>query len=186
MARPVLASVSIMLLADLALDSFGYRALLLLHIACMIVGFGSSFVYPILGGEAKQRRGIEAKALSEASLHAAHVVTTPVIYAGGLFGLLAALLGPWDLGDAWLSLAILLYLAAVLFARFVHVPNLEKMNALTAELAAMGPPPAGATGGPPPQAVEMERRGGAAARNGGVLHVTFLVILVLMIWKPGA
>ncbi len=65
----------------------------------------------------------------------------------------------------------------------MHVPNLEAMNKLAAELAGMGPPPAGASG-PPAQAVELETRGKAAARNGGVLHVLFAVVLVLMIWKP--
>lgn len=176
-----------MVLADLAIDSTGYRLLLFAHIVCMIVGFGSSFVYPILGNEAKKRRGIEAKALSDGSLHAAELVTTPVIYAGGAFGLVLGFVGPWDFADAWLSAAVVVFLAAVLFARFVHVPNLQRMNVLVTELAMMGPPPGGvAPAGPPPQAVEMEQRGKAAARNGGLLHLALVVLLYLMIWKPGA
>lgn len=175
-----------MVLADLAVDSTAYRLLVFLHIGCMIVGFGSSFVYPILGNEGKKRRGIEAKALSDASLAAAKLVTTPVIYAGGAFGLVLALVGPWDIADLWLSAAIVVFLAAVLFAGFVHVPNLQRMNVLVTELAAMGAPPAGAPAGPPPQAVEMEQRGKAAARNGGILHLSLIVLLYLMIWKPGA
>lgn len=176
-----------MLLADLAVDSAGYRILLLLHITCMIVGFGSSFVYPFLGNEAKKRRGIEAKALSDASLSTAEIITTPVIYAGGAFGLVLALVGPWDLADVWLSGAITVFLAAVVFAKLVHVPNLKAMNELITQLAAMGPPPeGGAPAGPPPQAAQLEARGKAAARNGGLLHLAMLVMLYLMIWKPGA
>lgn len=175
-----------MVLADLSIDSTGYRLLLFLHIVCMIVGFGSSFVYPILGNEGKKRRGVEAKALSESSLHAAELVTTPVIYVGGALGLVLALVGPWDIADAWLSASFTVFIAAVLFARFVHVANLTRMNVLIAELATMGPPPAGAPAGPPPQAVELEQRGKAAARNGGILHLALVVLLYLMIWKPGA
>jgi len=79
-----------------------------------------------------------------------------------------------------------LYVAALLFSIFVHQPNLRRMDALVNELAAMaaGGPPAGGppAGGPPPQAVELEQRGKAAARNGGILHLAFVVILVLMVW----
>jgi hypothetical protein len=173
-----------MTLADLAINSFGYQALLFLHILAMIVGFGSTFVYPFLGAEAKQRRGIEAKALSEAGLGTAKIITTPVIYAGGALGLLLGIVGPWDFGDVWLSGAIVVFLASVIFAAFVHVPNLARMNAIIAELATTGPPPAGA-GGPPPGAAELEKRGKDAARNGGILHLSLVVLLYLMIWKPG-
>jgi hypothetical protein len=86
------------------------------------------------------------------------------------------------------GLSLVLYVAALLFSIFVHQPNLKRMDALVNELAAMGPPPEGAAadgppaGGPPPQVVEMEQRGKAAARNGGILHLAFVVILVLMVW----
>jgi hypothetical protein len=66
----------------------------------------------------------------------------------------------------------------------VHVPNLEAMARLGDELAGMGSPPAGASDQPPPPVAEMEKRGKAAARNGGLLHVAFATILILMVWKP--
>jgi hypothetical protein len=51
----------------------------------------------------------------------------------------------------------------------------------------MGPPPEGVTPtGPPPQVAELERRGKLVKQYSGILHLSMLVILVLMIWKPGA
>jgi hypothetical protein len=98
------------------------------------------------------------------------------------------LVGPFDFSDTWVWLSLALYLAALAFSLLVHLPNIKAMDALVNELAAMGPPPGAGpidgppAGGPPPQVVEMEQRGKAAARNGGILHLSFAIILVLMVW----
>jgi hypothetical protein len=55
------------------------------------------------------------------------------------------------------------------------------MGVLMRELAA-GPPPAG---GPPPQATEMQSLGQRLGVLGPVLTVIMIVILFLMVWKPG-
>ncbi|MEY2398668.1 MAG: putative integral rane protein [Actinomycetota bacterium] len=172
------------ILATLALDSTGYRLLLLGHLLCVIVGFGSTFVYPFLGIEASKRRGAIGAAMTETANHIGHIVTSPFILASGVFGALLVAVGAYDWSDRFVQISIPLFLIAVAFSFGVHQPNLKRMEELGNELAAMGPPPAGSAGGPPPQAVEMERRGKAAARNGGILHVMFAVLLVLMVWRP--
>lgn len=171
-------------LAALGVTSSVYRILLLLHILTVIIGFGSSFVYPIMGRQAAKRRGIEAQALSETSLLAARAVTTPVVYAAGALGLILVLAGPHEFDELWIQLALSVFIVLVLFAGIVHVPNLKRMDELTRQLAtASGPPPGGATG-PPPQAVEMEQRARRAPVTGGLLDVGLVVLLILMIWKP--
>jgi hypothetical protein len=172
------------IIAALAADSTGYRLLLLGHLLCVIVGFGSTFVYPFLGNHASKVRGKPAAEISNATLHAGHIVTTPFTLGAGVFGVLLVLTGPYGFDDKFVGIALALYLIAVAFSFGVHLPNLAKMNALANQMADMGPPPAGAQGGPPPQAAEMEKRGKDAARNGGILHLLFAVILVLMVWKP--
>jgi hypothetical protein len=170
--------------AVLSADTTGYRLLLLGHLLCVIVGFGSTFVYPFLGAQSAKRKGSEGAAISDSVMATAKIVTTPFVYGALVFGLLLVGLGDsYDWGDRFVQVSITLLVVALAFSAFVHVPNLDAMNNLAAELANMGPPPAGATG-PPPQAVELETRGKAAARNGGVLHVLFAVVLVLMVWKP--
>jgi uncharacterized membrane protein len=168
-------------LAGLTSNTFGYRFFFLLHILCVIVGFGSSFVYPILGAQSRHRPASEAKALGDATLAAAKAVTTPVIYAAIFTGaLLVGVSEEWKFSQAWVSIALVLAIISAVFAALVHVPNLRKMNELVGEMASAGAP----TGGPPPQAAELHTRSAAAARNAGIMHLLFLLLVIDMIWKP--
>lgn len=178
-----------MVLASLTQTDNLYRFLVLLHVLAVIVGFGSTFVYPILGAYGKNHPGLEGKGISNASQVAGHKLTEPAIYAAGALGVVLVFVGPFEWEDPWVGLSLLVYVAALFFSLFVHQPNLRRMDALVNELAAMGPPPGAGgegrppgAGGPPPQVVELEQRGKAAARNGGILHLGFAVILFLMIF----
>ena len=168
------------MLAVLHQTDTGYRLLLLGHILFIIVGFGSSFVWPFLGMEMSKRGGPVAVAFSEFSLKTSKFVTTYAIYVAGLFGLALAIASE-RMDESWMGISMAVFVVMVLFAGFVHVPNLKKLDDLGHAAAASG-----GQGGPPPQAAEMMARGKAAARNGGILHLGFAVVLVLMIWQPGA
>ncbi|MBW8826063.1 MAG: hypothetical protein JF603_06915 [Acidobacteria bacterium] len=160
--------------AALNANDTGYRLLLLGHILFMIVGFGSSFVWPFIGVEMKKRPGPAGLALSEFAMKTSKLVTTYAIYLGGAFGLALAIAGD-RMGELWINISLPLFIVMVLFAGFVHVPNLDKLDAVAHQLT--GPPN-------PQQAAELAGRGKAAARNGGILHLAFLVVLILMIWQP--
>ena len=41
------------------------------------------------------------------------------------------------------------------------------------------------TSGPPPQAAELEERGKRAGLYGAISNLAWVVVLVLMVWKPG-
>jgi hypothetical protein len=169
------------LFGELGASDLGFRLLLLAHLLCVIVGFGSTFVWPVLGAEAGRRPGPGGLALSETALRASRFLTVYPIYGAGAFGFaLAIAAGRMD--EMWTQAALAIFLVAVLFSALVHIPNLEKMDALAHELA--GQPPGGGGGGPPPQVMAIQSRANAAARNGGILHVAFVVLLVLMIWQP--
>ena len=86
--------------------------------------------------------------------------------------------------QTWVSLSLLIYIATLGFVHALHLPNLRRMGELMAELNAGGPPPAGAAG-PPPQAVELEERGKRAGLYGAISNLAWVVVLVLMVWKPG-
>lgn len=175
-----------MILASLKQNDTAYMVLVFVHILTVIVGFGSTFVYPLTGNYASKHPGPEGKGISNANQFAGSRLTEPFIYAAGVLGVVLVMVGPFDFADGWVSASLLLYVAALGFSHFVHLPNVKKMDDLVNELAAMGPPPGagggGPAGGPPPQAVELADRGKAAARNGGILHLAFAVILVLMVW----
>jgi hypothetical protein len=84
----------------------------------------------------------------------------------------------------WLS--VLLYIVGIALSHAIVLPNAKAMNALMDELA-VGPPPgaAGAAGGPPPQALELEERGKRQAMVAMVLDCILVVIVFLMVFKPG-
>jgi hypothetical protein len=171
-----------MVLAKLFADDFGYRLLLLLHLLFVIVGFGTSFAYPALASRARKLPPAEAHAIGHATLQIARPLTTYSIWLAGLFGIvLVGASEQWKFSQAWVSIAFVLFFAAAIFSWFVHVPTLQKMDALQEELLA-GPPPT--AGGPPPQVAELQARGKRAGMYGGLLHLAFLLLVIDMIWKP--
>jgi hypothetical protein len=171
-----------MVLAKLLQEDFGYRFLYLLHILFIVVGFGTSFAYPALASRARKLPPAEGHAIGHSTLEISKGLTTYPIWAAGAVGIiLVGVSEQWKFSQAWVSIAFVLFFAAVLFAWFVHVPNLKKMDALQEELLAAAPTPGA---GPPPQVAELQARGKRAGMNGGLLHLAFLLLVIDMIWKP--
>lgn len=166
--------------------SFAYQLFLLLHLLAVIVGFGSSFVWPVLAAKARQEEPSVAHAMSRAGFQASTVLTTPFIWAAGVFGIVLIVLSDetWKFSDTWISIAFLLFFGAALFALFVHTPNLRAMLALQEKLASgdVTPSPGG---GPPAEVLELQARGKRAGMYSGLLHLLFLLLMIDMIWKPG-
>ena len=166
-----------------------YKFFLFLHLLAVIAGFGVTMLAGLFGLEAKKRRGSDALAISEATMKVIGNYAEYIIYTVPIWGIILVLVSDdaWQFSDAWISGAFVLYIAALGIVHAVHFPNLKRMNVLMAELAA-GPPPGtgGATGGPPPQVAELEARGKKAGMIGGLLNLLLILVLVLMVWKPGA
>jgi uncharacterized membrane protein len=171
----------------MGITSTAYKIVLLLHILCAIVGFGTVILNGLYGREAKRRPGPGGVAISEANL-AVSGIAEYFIYAVFIFGL--GLVGlsdkAWKFSQTWIWLATVLYIVGIGVSHGVLFPNARRMKDLAIELAAGGPPPAGAPAGPPPQVAEMERRGKTLGAASTFLHLLLVVIIVLMIWKPGA
>lgn len=168
-------------------DSGIYEFIVFLHILTAIVGFGSTFVWPMLSAKARKAGdpGFMLR-LSEIVDEIGHILTTPFILASGAFGLLLVILAAnmdpayWEFSDSWISIAMTLYIVALGISLGLHGPNLKKMLALQREMAAAGPP----QGGPPPQLAELQARGKKAGMFGGMLHLLFFLILLDMVFKP--
>ncbi len=171
----------------MGIDTTAYKIVLLLHILCAIVGFGTVFLNGLYGREAKRRPGPGGLAITEANL-AVSGIAEYFIYAVFILGF--ALVGlsdkAWTFGQTWIWLSIVLYAVGIGISHGVLFPNAKRMKELSAELVAAGPPPEGGLPGPPPQVLEMERRGKTLGAASTALHLLLVVILVLMIWKPGA
>lgn len=177
-----------MLLAATRGDA-GYDLLLFLHILTVVVGFGSTFVWPFLASKSRQLgKPDTGYYVSQMAMQGSSVLTSPFIYATGALGVALLVVGDWEMGDLWVSLAFLLYFAGLGVSIGLHTPNLKAMLKLQEELATMGPPPqsaGAAAAGPPPQVLELQERGKKAGMYGGILHLLFVLILLDMILKPG-
>lgn len=171
---------------------FLYDLFLFLHILAAIVGFGSTFVWPALSSRARKLPPEQGYAITHAGLETSKVLTRPVIWGVGLTGVVLTLLWGNEIddvaeafGEPWVSTAILLYVIAIAVSEVLHLPNLKAMDELGGRLASgQATPPAG--GGPPAEVAELQQRGKRAGMFGGILHLIFVVILYLMVFKPGA
>jgi uncharacterized membrane protein len=152
---------------------------LILHILSVVVAFGPTFAFPSIAAMARKDPA-HAIAYSKVMHFIERRMTIPLAVLVPLFGTGLIYTAHIDLRHSWwLGVSIVLYMGAFFFAVFVQLKNSTRMVDL---LAAMppGPPPEGAA--PPPELVSL----GKKLQLGGMyLTVSVLVIMVLMIWRPG-
>lgn len=178
-----------------AIGSDGYKIVLILHILTVVVGIGAVMLNGIYGAQAKARRGPEGLAIVEANLKVSEIANY-FIYAIPVFGIALVFMSKtggvqvFKFSQTWIWLALLLYIVAMGISHGVMFPTVKKMTGLMKELNAMGPPPAGGpppgAGGPPPQVGQMEALGKRLAAGGAALNVITVLLIFLMVWKPGA
>lgn len=167
--------------------SFAYKLLLYLHILSAIIGFGGVLLNGLYASRARKRPPAEALAVMEVNTFVSLRVAEIFIYLTGIFGL--GLIGVsddvWEYTDGWILWAIILYVVSLVVSLALLQPKVRQLVALQREMVhtmADGGVPAG----PPPQAALLEKLGPQIGALSGVLHLSFAVILVLMVWKPGA
>jgi hypothetical protein len=165
---------------------FLYDFFLFLHILAAIVGFGSTFVWPMLAAKGRQLPPPQGYAIGHAAKESSTILTSPFIYAVGVTGIILILVSDEiiEFSDTWISIAFLLYIVAILLSELLHKPNLKAIDSLQATLASGGGTPT--SNGPPVEVAELQERGKKAAMFGGILHLLFLLLLLDMVFKPGA
>lgn len=171
----------------MGVNETGYEIVKSLHILAAIIGFGAVMLNGLYGRAMEQKKGPEAAFMGKTVERVGHVAEY-FIYAVPILGFLALWLsdGVFDLGQTWVWLSILLYVVGIAISHTQLFPNVRRMNELMDELAAMGPPPPGApAGGPPPQAIELEQRGKRMPMIEGPLNLLVVIVVFLMVFKPG-
>lgn len=160
-----------------------YEVVFYLHILTAIIGLGAVMLNGLHAAQGGKRGGREELAISE-SVEAVAKVAEYFIYAIFVTGLLMALTAKdgsaIEISDFWLSAAMFLFIVALGISHGVLNPSVKKYNAaLKASIEASG----GSPDGPTP---EMEAAGKRTAMAGATLNVIVVVILYLMVWKPGS
>jgi len=169
-----------------AINSGAYKLVLVLHLLSVIVGLGTVFLNAIYGAQAKSRRGAEGLAIAQANLKVTEIAQY-VIYTIPIFGIALVFMSKTDgieifkFSQTWVWLSLVLYIVAIGLSHAILLPAVKRMQVLMGEVIAAGPP----TEGPPPQAAEMEQLGKRIPPVGATLNLLVIVIVALMVFKPG-
>jgi uncharacterized membrane protein len=152
-----------------------YKLLFTLHILAVVVGFGPWMVAAAFGAKAHARRGAEGLAIAETTYDVIRTYSEWAIYAVPILGILLVATSDdlWKFSQAWVSLSFLLYIVILGVAHGMYFRNLKRVNELI-----------GTAG--PSQAAELEQCTRQAAIANGIINVLVVVVIVLMVWKPGA
>ena len=148
--------------------------LLLIHVAGAIIGFGPTFAFAVIGpmaGKAGPQGGL---ALLEAMDAIEHKLVLPVaIVVQPLSGLALIFVAGYNVNffsHYWLWIGIILYAIAFYLAVFGQKTRLTRMIGL----AKAGPPT--------PEFIATAKK---VAQTGPIITVLLVVIIILMVSKPG-
>jgi uncharacterized membrane protein len=141
-----------------------YNLVLFLHIATVLVAFAPAFVHPLLSAQLERAgRGVAPTALALMHRNGRRVYAPALILTGLLgFALQGMSDGVHSMGETWIWLSILLWIALNGVLHAVLLP---------AEKAVAGG--------------DLSARG-RVNLGGGAMTVLLLVVLALMVFKPGA
>lgn len=159
-----------------------FKVFMYVHILSVMTAFGPIFTFPMIAAMNKK----DPKFAPYGS-HLMDLIeyrfTIPLALLAGAAGVGMIFTGHIHLFDnTWLWIAIIVYLAAITFAITVQGPNSKKMVEITRK-AAGGAAAGEAPTGPPPGLLELAKK---LQMGGGALTIAVLVILSMMVFKPGA
>lgn len=146
-----------------AIGDTAYNIVLLLHIATAFVAFAPAFVHPILANQAKSLDDAGYRSVMGHIAANGRRVYTPALLLTGLlgFGLQGMSDGVWEFSQAWMIWSIIVWIA---------------INGLLHGLVLPGERALAAGDDTAEQKVTI---------GGGLATVLLIVMLYLMIWKPG-
>lgn len=161
---------------------------LTVHILAVVIAFGPTFAFPIIGATSAQHPQY-ALVLTELIHTIVRRLTVPLAIVVPLAGTGLIYTGHVDLWSAeWLIASIVIYTAVFFYAILVQGPTVGRLIQTMKSMPpppAGGPPPAASAGrpaGPPPEIARFAKR----IQFGGIfLTLGIVVVMVLMIWKPG-
>lgn len=170
-----------------------FGLLLLLHVLGAIVVFGPPIAFMFIAAESRRapRHGHFAAVVSDAI---ERKLVLPGAVVQGVTGVALVVVGAYDLthpASRWLVASLVLYAIAIVFAFAVQAPNSARMVELTraaadaADPATANSPAPGSGGGPGDPRSEIPAVGRRLARGGMVLTVLMVVMVSLMVVKPG-
>lgn len=143
-----------------AIDSTGYKVMLLIHILAVVIGFAPAWLTPVLmrltaAGDKAAADGLESSILR---------FSLPGIAIAGLlgFGLVGMSDKTFKLSQPWVSTAVLLWLVLLAVIAFVALPAVKAFR----------------------DGDEGARK--KLMMSTGITHLILVVMIFLMVFQPGA
>jgi hypothetical protein len=180
-------------IAQIGSGDVAYEIIFYLHILSAIIGLGTVFLNGLYGQQALNRRGAEGAAIGQVNLAVSNVAEI-FIYAVFVTGLLMGIMADdgtgIELSDSWLSVSMLLFIIAIGLSHGLLRPTVKKLNAAmaattaTAETDTAPAGPEGSSTGV--KEMDIDALAKRAATTGAALNLITIVILYLMVWKPGS
>lgn len=158
----------------------GYSFSLFLHIAAVMVGFGSTFALSVAAPVAAKLDPRHLPYVHQLSLTLNRFFATPALVIVLVTGLYQVSEGNWSLGDAWISatFAILIVIGGMIGA--VFTPSAKRLKAISdRDVKAAG-------GGPVTMSDEYEEKVRVEMIAGPLVGLLLVAAVFLMVVKPGA
>jgi uncharacterized membrane protein len=155
-----------------------YKLFVVLHLVTVVVGIGGVVLNGVYASIAAKRKGPEGLAVSEANFTVS-MLAEKFIYAIPVFGILAILASDevWAFDQTWIWMSIVLYVVAMGIAHGVLIPGHRRINELSTAL--------NAGRGGPAEASVLEATARKMAPAGAAVDLLAVVLIILMVWKPG-
>ncbi len=145
------------------IDDTTYNIVLLLHILTAFVAFAPAFVHPLLTTQSRSADpATQTRLLGFIAQNGRRVYAPALILTGLLgFGLQGLSDGVWDFGQTWMTLAVIVWIAMNGILHAVIIPTERAM------------------------ADGDDTNAGRLNIAGPAITILLIVMLYLMIWKPG-
>jgi hypothetical protein len=161
------------------INSGPYKLLLVLHIAAVVVGFGGLVLNTRYTATATRAGGREGAAIATANLEiskwALYALYSVPVWGIGLIG--ASKSGSkmlYTFGSPWVSIGFLLWFVAVGIVHGLVVPSQRKLTAVL-----------NGTGDGSSTTTDVRTLNSRLATAGAAIDIILVVVLVLMVFKPG-
>jgi len=157
-----------------------YKIVVIVHILCAIIGIGTMALNGVYGTMAKKRPTAEGAAIIDANF-AVSMIAEKFIYLLFATGIVTVLVsdGAARFESTWVWLSMVLFVAAIGISHGVTIPSARATKELLAELAA----DASRVAEHGPRLAGLDKR---LAASSVALNLIAVVILVLMVFKPGS
>jgi uncharacterized membrane protein len=150
-----------------------YKILLVMHIAAVVAAFGPTLLYPMLTRMARAFPGEAGERLARIPFKLNTRMFLPALVAVAVLGMLliADSSNTWSMSQQWISAAFAVVIALILISWFL----LRPAQARLAEGLVKGDE----------GAAQVRSARAIIGVSTGMYHLGLVVVLCLMIWKPG-